>query len=177
LGYFLQIVEIGYTYHTMKYVQILFKKSPILLIAAVIVLTVSCSSSPKKSYHVKQHGQHQKILKIAKTQLGRPYRYGGLNPRTGFDCSGLIHYSYKKAGISIPRTTKQLYSASRPVKRKHLKAGDLVFFRINRRTISHVGLYIGNNKFIHAPSSGKKVNIANMNDKYWKKRFSRGGRL
>ncbi len=162
----------------MNIAQILYKNSHFLLIlAAFSLLTAGCSSSPQKTYHAKAHGQHQKILKIAKTQLGKPYRYGGRSPKTGFDCSGLIQYSYKMAGISVPRTTKQLYSVATPIKRKQLKAGDLVFFRIDRRKISHVGLYLGNNKFIHAPSSGKRVNIANMNNRYWRKHFSRGGRL
>lgn len=139
-------------------------------------ILASCSSS-KRAFNTVSHTKHHKIVKIAKAQLGKPYRYGGLSPKTGFDCSGLISYSYKKVGLSIPRTTKQLYRAAKPVKRNHLKAGDLVFFRINRKKISHVGMYLGNNKFIHAPSGGKKVNIANLNDKYWRIRFTRGGRI
>ncbi len=162
----------------MKVAQILYKNSQHLLVFATLgLLLTGCSSAPQKAYHAKPHNQHNKILKIAKTQLGKPYRYGGKSPKTGFDCSGLVQYSYKMAGISVPRTTKQLYKAARPVKRKHLKAGDLVFFRIDRGKISHVGLYIGNSKFIHAPSSGKQVNIASLNDRYWQKYFSRGGRL
>ncbi|VAW91532.1 hypothetical protein MNBD_GAMMA23-1038 [hydrothermal vent metagenome] len=162
----------------MKIAQILYKNSRYLLLSiALSVLLTGCSSTSQKTYHAKPHSQHKKILKIAKTQLGKPYRYGGRSPKTGFDCSGLVQYSYKMAGISVPRTTRQLYNAARPIRRQHLKAGDLVFFRIDRGKISHVGLYIGNNKFIHAPSSGKRVNIANMNNRYWRKHFSRGGRL
>ena len=162
----------------MKFAQILYKNSLYLFIAAILsLLLTGCSSAPQKSYQLKPHGQHSKILKIAKKQLGKPYRYGGRSPKTGFDCSGLVQYSYKMAGILVPRTTQQLYNAARPVKRKHLQAGDLVFFRIDRGKISHVGLYIGNSKFIHAPSSGKQVNIASLNNHYWRKHFSRGGRL
>ncbi len=162
----------------MKLAQKIYKNSRFFLLSATFgIFTVGCSSAPQRMYHATAHSQHQKILKIAKKQLGKPYHYGGRSPQTGFDCSGLVQYSYRMAGISVPRTTKQLYSASSPIQRKYLKAGDLVFFRTYRHKISHVGLYLGNNKFIHAPSSGKKVNIANMNDLYWRKHFSRGGRL
>lgn len=145
------------------------------LFGALALLLSACGSvikAPKKAF-----SQQQKIIAVAKAQLGKPYRYGGKSPKTGFDCSGLINFSYKKAGLSIPRTTLQLYRDAYPVKRSKLKKGDLVFFKINKRKISHVGLYLGNNKFIHSPSAGKRVNIANMNDKYWRQRFARGGRI
>lgn len=149
----------------------------LLLLSVISIFAVSCSSAPRQKAYTATHSRHHKIIKIAKAQLGKPYHFGGINPRTGFDCSGLINYSYKEAGISVPRTTKQLYRTATPIQRNHLKAGDLVFFRINRKKISHVGLYLGNNKFIHAPSGGKRVNIANLNDKYWLSRFTRGGRI
>lgn len=154
----------------------------ITILVMFIFLLASCSSSPKYTSHsavtpIPSHSKHKRIIQVAKSQLGRPYRYGGLTPKTGFDCSGLINYSYKKVGLTLPRTTRQLYRMSKPIKRKHLRRGDLVFFRINRKSISHVGLYLGNNKFIHAPSSGKRVNIASLNTKYWRARFARGGRI
>lgn len=162
----------------MQIGQKINKNILILLILGVISLfLVSCSSSPKQKGYASSHTKQHKIIRIAKAQLGKPYRFGGVNPKTGFDCSGLINYSYKKVGLSIPRTTKQLYRIATPIKRNHLKAGDLVFFRINRNKISHVGLYLGNNKFIHAPSGGKRVNIASLNNKYWRTRFTRGGRI
>ena len=158
--------------------RIIYKKNIfIALLTVCSLLLASCSSSPSYRAKSPSHSKHNKIIQVAKSQLGKPYRYGGLSPKTGFDCSGLINYSYKKVGLSIPRTTTQLYRASKPVKKRHLKAGDLVFFRINRKKISHVGLYLGNNRFIHAPSSGKRVNIANLGDKYWRTRFTRGGRI
>jgi len=162
----------------MRYGYFLSKHTEIWLIFIVIsFLQFGCSSQPiyKKSIHHK--ASPYKITKIALQQVGIPYRYGGTNPKAGFDCSGLVNYSYKKAGILVPRTTRQLYKASNPVKRKQLKRGDMVFFKINRRKISHVGLYLGNGRFVHAPSSGKKVNISNINDRYWRYRFVRGGRI
>jgi len=154
------------------------KYSPILLILVLnAILLIGCSSYPAQHAYTTSRPHHSKIIGIAKAQLGKPYHYGGKSPKTGFDCSGLINYSYEKAGLSVPRTTRQLYHFAKPVKRNHLKAGDLVFFRINRKKISHVGLYLGNNRFIHAPSGSKKVNIANLNNKYWRIRFTRGGRI
>jgi len=162
----------------MNYGHFLYKKVfYLLLIGLMSALLSNCSSTPKSTYRAHSPASHQKIIAVAKAQIGKPYRYGGKSPRTGFDCSGLINFSYKKAGLVIPRTTSQLYNSSSPIKRAHLQRGDLVFFRINRRKVSHVGLYLGNSKFVHAPSSGKRVNIANINDKYWRARFVRGGRI
>ena len=161
----------------MKNGQYLYNKYTIPYLIGILTLLVSSCTSTSSQKTYQQNPKHQQIISTAKAQIGKPYRYGGTSPKTGFDCSGLINFSYKKAGLTVPRTTTQLYKTSSPVKKKHLKRGDLVFFRINRRTISHVGLYLGNGKFVHAPSSGKRVNIANMNDKYWRHRFSRGGRI
>ena len=161
----------------MKNGQYLYNKYTIPYLIGILTLLVSSCTSTSSQKTYQQNPKHQQIISTAKAQIGKPYRYGGTSPKTGFDCSGLINFSYKKAGLTVPRTTTQLYKASSPVKKRHLKRGDLVFFRINRRKISHVGLYLGNGKFVHAPSSGKRVNIANMNDKYWRHRFSRGGRI
>ena len=110
--------------------------------------------------------------------LGVKYKYGGTNPSRGFDCSGLVQYSHKAAGVHLPRTTGQQYRASRPISRRYLKPGDLVFFKtVVSRAVSHVGIYLGNNKFIHAPSSGKRVKISSMNERYWRKRYTGAGRV
>lgn len=149
----------------------------LLIIYSIFAVLSACSSTAKYSATKHSKSTQQQILTTAKNQIGRPYHYGGATPKTGFDCSGLVYYSYKKAGVTVPRTTSTLYKVAYPVKRSALRKGDLVFFRINKRKISHVGLYLGNNKFVHAPSSGKRVYIANMEDKYWRTRFARGGRI
>ena len=107
--------------------------------------------------------------------LGKPYRFGGASPR-GFDCSGLVYYSYNRAGYSVPRTSQLQYQQSLPVKLSHLQEGDLLFFRIEGK-VSHVGVYLGENRFIHAPSSGKRVSIASLDNPYWKDRFTKAGRF
>lgn len=153
-----------------------FIKIGLTFFTSILLLTVSaCStSSPKQTAH---SSSAVVAVKYAKAQIGVPYKYGGNNPGSGFDCSGLVQYSYKQAGIRLPRSTQQLYQATRRIDKDELRPGDLVFFKINRRKVSHVGIYLGNNRFVHAPSSGKKVEITNLEKGYWKKRFSRGGRI
>ncbi len=118
------------------------------------------------------------VIDVARQQLGTAYKYGGSSPRSGFDCSGLVHYSYGQAGLNIPRTSKEQYRKAQPISRRHLQAGDLIFFR-NRygSFVSHVGLYLGNGEFIHAPSTGKKVTIRRLDSPYWKKHFYAAGRF
>ncbi len=117
----------------------------------------------------------QQAAAVAVRQIGIPYRYGGSTPR-GFDCSGLVHYSYQRAGKAIPRTTAQLWAGTDPVNRRDIQVGDLLFFRISGK-MSHVGIYLGNNRFVHAPSTGKVVSIANLSSNYYHNTFIRAGRL
>ena len=141
---------------------------------AISLVLSGCGSSPK----YKGSSSKQSVIKTAKKMLGVKYRYGGTSPGRGFDCSGLVQYSHKAAGIKLPRTTSQQYKASRWIARKYLRAGDLVFFKTSiTRAVSHVGIYLGRNKFIHAPSSGKRVKISSMKEKYWRKRFTSARRV
>lgn len=109
----------------------------------------------------------ESVLVTASNMLGSPYRYGGSTPR-GFDCSGLVYYSFGKAGIKVPRTTREQFRRSRAVALADMQAGDLVFFRLTSRKVSHVGIYAGYGRFIHAPSKGKRVSYADLSDPYWK---------
>ena len=147
---------------------------------AIIVFSLvlsGCGSNPKYNSG-KTSATKQTVVTTAKRMLGVKYRYGGTSPNRGFDCSGLVQYSHRLAGINLPRTTSQQYRAAKHISRRYLKAGDLVFFKTTpSRAISHVGIYLGNNKFIHAPSSGKRVKISSMNEKYWRKRFRGAGRI
>lgn len=113
---------------------------------------------------------------VAKQMLGTPYHFGGASPQRGFDCSGLIYYSFKQVGMNAPRTTQTLYSNAFPVEPTSLQQGDLLFFRIEGK-VSHVGLYIGGNTFVHAPSSGKVVSYASLGTPYWRDRLIKAGRL
>lgn len=143
-----------------------------------LLFTAACSQ-PKliDSHGHTAPGHTAKVIKTARSLLGVRYRYGGISPKTGFDCSGLVYYTHDQVGYRLPRTTTGQYRATRPVSRQALQPGDLVFFRIKRHKISHVGIYVGNNRFIHAPSTGKRVSITSLKHPYWQKRFSRGGRV
>jgi len=149
----------------------------IFSIIAISFAISGCGSSPKYQNN-KPSSNKLSVIKTAKKMLGVKYRYGGSSPHKGFDCSGLVQYSHKLSGINLPRTTGQQYKVSRPISRRYLKAGDLVFFKIAiSRVVSHVGIYLGNNKFIHAPSSGKRVKISSLKEKYWKKHYMGAGRI
>lgn len=118
------------------------------------------------------------VVQTAYNYLGTPYVWGGTSP-SGFDCSGLVQYSYSQNGISVPRTSEQQYAYtanSRITDKSQLLPGDMVFFNTSG-TASHVGIYIGNNQFIHAPSPGKVVRINNLDEKYYNDHFAGGGRV
>ena len=115
-------------------------------------------------------------LDAARSMLGVAYRYGGTDSR-GFDCSGLVQYSYAKAGLKLPRTSQDIFRASELVNPGNLQAGDLVFFNTMRRAFSHVGIYVGEGQFLHAPASGGEVRIEEIGKSYWTKRFNGARRL
>ena len=117
-----------------------------------------------------------KLVSVAESVLGSPYRYGGSSPK-GFDCSGLVYYSHNKLGISVPRTTGQQARHASNLSLNEIEPGDVLFFRIYGNGISHVGIYTGNNQFIHAPKTGKYVSHASINDPFWRERLVKAGRL
>jgi len=110
--------------------------------------------------------------------LGIKYRYGGETPDTGFDCSGLVIYAAEKSlGLKLPRRSAELARLGTSVKRNELKKGDLVFFNTRGRRFSHVGIYLGDRKFVHAPRTGSVVRIESMDISYWQKRYNGARRL
>ncbi len=108
-------------------------------------------------------------------QLGKPYQWGGTSPHTGFDCSGLVYYAYKDlVNFKIPRTANEMYHLrdAAPVKRDELEKGDLVFFRIHRHgAADHVGVYLGDGKFIQSPRTGKDIQITALSNEYWQRHY------
>jgi len=117
----------------------------------------------------------ERAAAIALRQVGTPYRYGGETPAAGFDCSGLVHYAYGQAGKPIPRTTGELWSYSPPVARNELREGDLLFFSIAGK-MQHVGLYVGDGRFAHAPSSGRTVTVESLSSDFYRQALLRAGR-
>ena len=120
----------------------------------------------------------EQLVDEALSYLGIRYRFGGTSPATGFDCSGLVLNVFRNAvGLDLPRTASEMASVGDKIGKKDLKPGDLVFFNTMRRTFSHVGIYLGDGKFVHAPSSGGKVRVENISTAYWAKRFNGARRL
>lgn len=110
--------------------------------------------------------------------LGVPYRLGGNNAETGFDCSGFVKAMYEQTvGLILPRKAEQQAAATQHIDRSELQPGDLVFFNTLRRTFSHVGIYIGDGKFIHSPKPGAQVRVENMGISYWSHRFDGARRV
>jgi cell wall-associated NlpC family hydrolase len=107
--------------------------------------------------------------------IGVPYQWNGATP-SGFDCSGLVQYAYNEAGIGVPRTSREQYRAAQPIQLNQARTGDLLFFNFDGR-ISHVGIYLGNDRFAHAPSSGKQVEIASLKQPPYRDRFVTAGRI
>ena len=161
------------------------------LTAAIILPLASCGlfsgkHHPKTKTHTTARTvQPVRISNIDRTQgsqelmlhsmglVGTPYRWGGSSTATGFDCSGMIQFVYKNAlGVSLPRTARDMAAASRKIPDNQLKAGDLVFFNTGGSSqYSHVGLYIGNGEFIHAPSSGKTIKTEKLSSPYYAKHY------
>lgn len=119
----------------------------------------------------------EKVVNIAAEFLGTPYRYGGDSPREGFDCSGLVFFSFEQMGLKVPRTAADQRKAAERVPRDDLEPGDLVFFRSSRGRVDHVGIYAGEGRFIHAPNSGSVVSYASLDDPYYRSHFVSAGRF
>lgn len=110
--------------------------------------------------------------------IGVNYRYGGKDPVTGFDCSGFVSHVFQEAaGVTLPHNAYRMAMMGQTIRTSDLQPGDLVFYKTMRRAFSHVGIYLGDNKFIHAPSTGKTVEVSDMNDAYWAKRFEGARRV
>jgi len=118
-----------------------------------------------------QFGQSAQILTVAREMLGQPVVWGGATPAQGFDCSGLVQYVYRRAGINLPRTADLQFLVGRTVSPTSLQSGDLVYYTTYEPGASHVGIYIGNGKIIHTSFSKGIVAIADMNDSYFVQRY------
>lgn len=120
----------------------------------------------------------QDVLLSALSLSGTPYKYGGNSPETGFDCSGFVRYVFSQAAnLTLPHGARAISQLGKSIPVEQLQPGDLVFFNTLKKAFSHVGIYMGEGRFIHAPSDGGGVHIVNMNDPYWSKRFNGARRL
>lgn len=142
-------------------------------IAIMLVLLSGCASDPElPPISNSQPLDTSPVVNYALTLQGAPYRYGSDNPEDGFDCSGFIHHVYQHQGINLPRTTADMATQLMPVAKDNLQTGDLVFFNTNGKPYSHVGLYVNNDRFIHAPSAKTgRVLVSSLKNNYWQQHF------
>lgn len=144
---------------------------------SIALLLAACSSSPppRTSHPAPGLPLGALVARDAAQLIGTPYRYGGDDPRKGFDCSGLVHYTHEEQGIDVPRTAAHQSRAAKPVPIDALSPGDLIFFRIASREVDHVGIYAGDGRFIHAPRSGQVVSFAYLDDPYYRRHLTGAG--
>ena len=123
-------------------------------------------------------GKHKPLAATALNFVGTKYRYGGDTPNTGFDCSGLVAYAAEKSlGLKLPRRSADIAHEGVSIKRSELRKGDLVFFNTRGARNSHVGIYLGDHKFVHAPRTGASIRVDSMDVAYWRKRYNGARRL
>lgn len=153
-----------------------------LILMSLVLLAVACARTPSR----EAPGLSPVASRLAESitiqaigLVGTPYRYGGNTPAGGFDCSGLIAYVYREgAGVTLPRSVSQMAQGPWPnVSRSRLVSGDLVFFAIEGRILSHAGIYVGEGRFVHAPSSGGTVRLDSLDAPYWSSRVRHGMRV
>jgi len=152
------------------------------IVAGVSLLCPGCSPEPSKSKNKRStqiiskassaaQSKAKRVVKTARSQLGKKYVWGGESPRTGFDCSGLVWWVFRQHGISLPRISWKQYHVGSTV-RRHLAPGDLVFFRSSLgKDRYHVGIFVGGSSFIHAPQTGSVVRVESISTSKWRGRF------
>lgn len=145
--------------------------------AQVATPPVATREEPKSNAEPMGRADADELISNAMGFIGVAYRFGGTSP-TGFDCSGFMQYVFRKAfAVSLPRTSAAQASVGTYVSRSELRPGDMVFFRTHGSRISHVGMYIGNDRFIHAPRTGKRIEITSLSSKYWNARYATARRV
>ena len=161
------------------------------MFALAALVLVGCASPPTtitapppkvtlspRAFDEIASARSRELALYALSHIGTPYRYGGSSPETGFDCSGLVHHVYSRAsGLALPRNTEALSAIGIPVAADQLEPGDLVFFDTLRKPYSHVGIYLGDQRFIHAPTSGGHVELVDLRHRYWQSRFNGARRV
>ena len=142
------------------------------LACLTIAATVFAHAAGAAEFEREEGSLRSDIVVRALTLIDTPYRYGGSTPAAGFDCSGLVRYVFQSVGApQLPRRSEEMGKLGEPVTRAQLEPGDLVFFNTLARAYSHVAIYIGDGRFLHAPARGGRVRIEALDDRYWRARF------
>jgi cell wall-associated NlpC family hydrolase len=162
------------------------------LLTILLAILSACSSTPARTAHaahtpvteypaesaMDSDADMNDVALYALSLSDTPYHYGGNTPESGFDCSGFVRHVYKHTlGLSLPRTSHEMSRMGKPESAAHLQPGDLVFYNTQHRAYSHVGIYLGEGKFVHSPRTGSSVRVENMNESYWVARYNGARRL
>lgn len=140
--------------------------------------SVAMPSGPEQTATPAMSAVHDDVLFHAFSLVGTPYRWGGNSPETGFDCSGLINYVFREtAGLTLPRTTAGLSELPRTAPSGALRPGDLVLFSTRGKRVDHAGIYVGEGRFLHAPSTGGRVRIDDLQASYWQRSYKSARRV
>jgi cell wall-associated NlpC family hydrolase len=143
-----------------------------------ILLFTACSSVNSDLRAPFSSSDAKSISSYARSLLGTPYKYGGNSPDTGFDCSGFVNHVFRHTlGIRLPRSSYQISQVGQAISKGSLRTGDLVFFNTLHRKFSHVGIYLGSDRFIHSPSSGGRVRTEDMRETYWQSHYNGARRI
>ena len=142
------------------------------LVLLIILLSGCASDSDVAPISYQQATASSPVVSYALSLQGAPYHYGSDNPQDGFDCSGFVRHVYQHQGINLPRTTEDMAATLTPVEKEQRHSGDLLFFDTNGKPFSHVGLYVDNDNFIHAPSERTgRVLVSSLKNDYWRQHF------
>jgi cell wall-associated NlpC family hydrolase len=163
------------------------RPTTLLLLLGLAALATGCAGTPEQPVarspsRIRVEPQPAKITvggaiaELAMGMVGTRYRYGGTDPTEGFDCSGLVFYAYGQAGYRVPRTSQELFRAARKIAVGEANPGDLMFFQ-DQAKLSHVGIYVGDGQFVHAPANGRTVAIADLGSPYYQEHLVAVGRL
>ncbi|MBI5005913.1 MAG: C40 family peptidase [Nitrosomonadales bacterium] len=147
------------------------------LLLLSLALLAACSSAPTRQDAASDE-QMNELVMYAVSLADTPYRYGGNSSGSGFDCSGFVGHVYRQTlGLSLPRTSREISRVGRAIGQHELRPGDLVFYNTQNASFSHVGIYIGEGKFVHSPRTGETVRTEDMQMKYWVARFDGARRI
>lgn len=153
-----------------------------ILTLSLLLLLSACGTTrhetiaPVAARH--DEAQMNNLAIYALSLYDTPYQYGGKSRVNGFDCSGFVQYVFQNSlGLQLPRTSAEMGRAGIPLDAGELKPGDLVFFNTTNTPNSHVGIFIGENRFVHSPKKGKAITIAKLDDRYWSRRYNGARRI
>jgi cell wall-associated NlpC family hydrolase len=143
----------------------------------VLLLCSACTSTPHREPAGRNDAMNEVAI-YAMSLADTPYQFGGNSLTSGFDCSGFVRHVFQQSlGRTLPRTSQEMSNTGEPLEAGQLRPGDLVFFNTQQQPFSHVGIYVGEERFVHSPSSGKAISIVNMREDYWRRRYNGARRI